>query len=189
MSKIPAQAACVFKGIVYDVYQWQQPLFDGSITTFEMLKRADTVVVIPLTAEGAVCYAWQEQPAKPPFLSLFGGRAEEGETPLEAAKRELKEETGFESSAWQLLRTCPVGGKIDWTIYIFVARNCVRVCEPHLDGGEKIEIRTVPLDRFIDDVVLASTFSEIELRQEVCSAFDPAKAAALCAEIKGDVCV
>lgn len=186
MSKIPAQAACVFKGIVYDVYQWQQPLFDGSITTFEMLKRADTVVVIPLTAEGAVCYAWQEQPAKPPFLSLFGGRAEEGETPLEAAKRELKEETGFESSAWQLLRTCPVGGKIDWTIYIFVARNCVRVCEPHLDGGEKIEIRTVPLDRFIDDVVLASTFSEVELRREVCSAFDPAKAAALCAEIKGE---
>ncbi len=39
--KIPPNAKRVFKGIIFDVYQWQQKMFDGSKETFEMLKRAN----------------------------------------------------------------------------------------------------------------------------------------------------
>ncbi len=34
---IPDHATCVFRGMLFDVYQWQQEMFDGSIETFEML--------------------------------------------------------------------------------------------------------------------------------------------------------
>lgn len=49
---IPSQAECKFKGEIFEVYQWPQELYDGSVATFEMLRRADTVkVVAVLTPE------------------------------------------------------------------------------------------------------------------------------------------
>ena len=45
--KIPKNAKCVFTGIVYDVYQWEETNFDGSPATFEAVKRHDSVQVIP----------------------------------------------------------------------------------------------------------------------------------------------
>lgn len=38
---IPEQAGCVFHGEIFDVYQWQQEMFDGSYERFEMLRRPD----------------------------------------------------------------------------------------------------------------------------------------------------
>lgn len=64
MSKIPPHAVRVFKGVIFDVYQWEQMLYDGSTTTFECLKRPDTVIVIPLAGE-MVYYAEQAQPGQP----------------------------------------------------------------------------------------------------------------------------
>lgn len=41
MATIPPNAQRVFSGKIFDVYQWPQPLFDGSIATFEVAKRLD----------------------------------------------------------------------------------------------------------------------------------------------------
>ena len=171
MSKIPDHAQCVFKGVIFDVYQWEQLLFDGTTVTFEALKRPNTVVVIPVLADGRIAYAMQEQPGRPATLSLFGGRAEEGEDPLETAKRELLEETGFVSEDWQSLREVVFPGKIDWTIYYYAARNCQKVAEQNLDAGEKIEIFTTTLDHFISEIIPAAGFREYELQREILSAF------------------
>ena len=43
---VPSQAEKVFTGQIFDVYQWQQTLFDNSQAMFEMLKRPDTVFTI-----------------------------------------------------------------------------------------------------------------------------------------------
>jgi ADP-ribose pyrophosphatase len=184
MSKIPAHATRVFKGIVYDVWQWEQVLYDGSTTTFEMLKRPDTVIVIALQGD-KVYYAKQEQPNKPPFLSLFGGRAEIGEEPLTAAKRELLEETGFTSADWEQIRCFKSPGKIEWHVYFFIARNCQKTGEQKLDSGEKIEILSASIDTFINTIILDPNFSEYELRNELLSAFNPSKAESLKQEIIG----
>src|SRR5438105_1998877 len=45
---LPDNAQRVFKGMIFDVYQWPQKLYDGSEHTFEMLKRTDTVSAICL---------------------------------------------------------------------------------------------------------------------------------------------
>lgn len=37
--KIPDHAELVFKGVLHDVYQWQQEAFDGSFLTFEAIRR------------------------------------------------------------------------------------------------------------------------------------------------------
>jgi ADP-ribose pyrophosphatase len=45
---IPENAKKVFDGIIFDIYQWEQEQFDGTIKTFEKAKRPDTVVVFPV---------------------------------------------------------------------------------------------------------------------------------------------
>ena len=101
--KIPPEAKCVFKGIIFDVYQWEQKMFDGSTATFEMLKRPNTLQVIAAD-ENYIYLGQEEQPGKGPFFSLFGGRQEPGEDPLAGAKRELLEESGLAADDWELLK-------------------------------------------------------------------------------------
>ena len=183
MSKIPAHAERVFQGAVFDVYQWQQAMFDGSTATFECLRRPDTVVVLPMDGD-TVYYAEQEQPGKPPYVSMFGGRAEFDEEPLAAAKRELLEETGFVSDDWKPLFSKTPGGKIDWTIHYYVARNCRKVQEPQLDGGEKITVKQTGIDDFLTNIVSHPQFSEPELKERLYSAFNPEAATHFKSQLK-----
>jgi len=150
--KIPPQAKRVFKGIIFDVYHWQQKMFDGSEETFEMLKRVNTIEVIAIK-DGKICISHQSQPTKKDFYSLFGGRAEEGEKPLATAKRELLEESGMESNSWELYKSYRPIHKIDWEIYTFIAKDCKKVADVKLDPGEKIESMELTFDEFVDFVL------------------------------------
>lgn len=146
--KIPPNAKKVFDGIIFDVYQWEQEMFDGTTSTFEMLKRPNTIEVIA-TVGDKILLSKQSQPNKKDFYSLFGGRAEGGEEPLDTAKRELLEESGLNSKDWELLKTYTPMHKIDWSIYMYVARNCTKTSDQKLDAGEKIEIVKCTFDEFI----------------------------------------
>jgi len=149
--KIPDTAKAVFKGKIFDVFQWEQKLYDGSSATFEALKRPGTIQIIP-TIAGKILLAHEEQPNKPLGYSFLGGRQEPNEEPLVTAKRELLEETGMESSDWELIKVYENHGKIEWNIYLFAARNCKKVAEQKLDPGEKIEVREVSFDEFLEIV-------------------------------------
>ncbi len=149
--KIPKQAKRVFKGEIFDVYHWQQEMFDGSKETFEMLKRPNTIEVIPIVGD-KIIVAEQEQPTRPLSYTFFGGRQEEGETPIVTAKRELMEESGLESDDIEELMSFRPYHKIDWEILFFVARDCKKVAEQNLDPGEKITVKEVSFEEFLDIV-------------------------------------
>jgi ADP-ribose pyrophosphatase len=154
--KLPPEAKLVFQGKIFGVYQWQQEMFDGSFETFEMLKRPDTVEVIAV--DGKTIYlTYQSQPNKHNFYSLLGGRVDEGEEPLAAAKRELLEESGMEADGWELFTTYQPVAKIDWSIHTYIAKNCRKVAEQKLDVGEKIEVKECLFDEFLD-IVLSDTY-------------------------------
>ena len=145
---IPTNAKCVFKGKLYDTYQWEQKMFDGSIKTFEMLKRPYNGCVVAVV-EDKIMVLEQEQPGRGTFLSLPGGRCESNEEPLLAAQRELLEETGYVSDEWELwVRTIPEE-KVDWQIHTYIARNCKRKQTQTIDNGEKIAIKLVSFDDFL----------------------------------------
>jgi ADP-ribose diphosphatase len=146
--KLPPQAKKVFQGKIFSVHHWEQKLYDGSTATFEMLKRPGTIQIIPTSGED-IYLSYEEQPTKPKTFTLFGGRQEPNEDPLVTAQRELLEETGLASDDWELLKTYEFEGKIEWPMYLYVARNCRKVAEQHLDPGEKIEVKKVSFPEFI----------------------------------------
>jgi 8-oxo-dGTP pyrophosphatase MutT (NUDIX family) len=166
---MPENAKRVFKGIVFDVYQWEQKGYDGKIKTFEKLKRYDTAVIIPITEDGKIIIANQEQPGKKPFVGLVGGRLDEGEEPLEAAKRELLEETGYRATEWELFDAVQPVSKIDWTVHTFIAKGCHKVAEQSLDGAEKIDLLFVDFDKFIE-IVLQGELADMELKIKLLQA-------------------
>ncbi len=148
-TSIPKQAKRVFKGAIFDVYQWEQQLYDGSTATFEKLERVDTVGVIPITKEGNIILTHEEQPGKGPFLSIPGGRVDAGENIEQAARRELHEETGYEARELVHWYSLQPYHKIVWTIHTFIAKGCTKVAQQTLDAGEKIELKEVTVDQFI----------------------------------------
>jgi ADP-ribose pyrophosphatase len=151
--KIPPEAKLVFKGIIFNVYQWEQKLYDGTTTTFEMLKRPDTVVMLALTPDNQVIMIDHEQPGKRSHADLPAGRVDKENDHLEAAKRELREETGYTSQNWKLWGAFQPVAKIDWTIYYYLAYDCEKTHDQELDGGEKITPFTISIDEFLDKVV------------------------------------
>ncbi|MBI2573778.1 MAG: NUDIX hydrolase [Candidatus Wildermuthbacteria bacterium] len=159
---IPPHAKRVFKGVLFDVYQWEQELFDGTTTVFEKIKRADTVVVFSATQDKRIIIVKEQQPGEKPFVSLPGGRIDEGENPLAAAKRELLEETGYASNRWSLWDARHIGSKIDWANYLFLAKDCVKSAQSIVDAGEKISLCLVSFDEFID-IAKDERFRNIEV--------------------------
>lgn len=163
--KIPKEAKLMFKGIIFDVYHWEQKLYDGSFTTFEMLKRQYTSEVIAISGD-KIFLSHQSQPTKEDYYALFGGRVEKGETPLETAKRELAEEGGLESKNWEVYKVYEPLHKIDWEIHTFIARDCTKLGSTKFDAGEKGEVIECNFNEFID-YILSKKYWGTELTLEV----------------------
>lgn len=144
--KIPDHAERVFKWEIFEIYQWEQELYDGSFATFEAVRKSPTVTVLALTKESKLLINKESQPNKWEYFWLITWRVEDWEDILETAKRELMEETGF---SWELnfLESANSNmSKFDYEIYVYIAKNCEKVWEQNLDAGEKIETFEVPLD-------------------------------------------
>lgn len=174
-SKVPPHATRAFQGVVFDIYQWQQELYDGTTATFEMTKRLDTVMVLA-TQNDQVLLARQEQPGKGLYYDYLGGRCERDEDPLDCAKRELLEESGLVSDDWQLWAVHAAAGKIEWRTFYYIARDCHKVAEPQLDGGEKLEVVALDFDTFVHQIVPDPNFHDEYTRNLLFSLYNPAKA-------------
>jgi ADP-ribose pyrophosphatase len=79
-------------------------------------------------------------------LEIPAGMVEQGEDPLAAMRRELAEETGYVAESWQKLGSVHANPAYqDNVCHHFLALDCRRAGEQHLDDGEDIEVRLVPL--------------------------------------------
>jgi ADP-ribose pyrophosphatase len=86
-------------------------------------------------------------------LELISGGIETGESPLEAGKRELKEEAGLEAAEWVDMGVVdPFTTAIRSANHIFLARDLTEVPR-HLDPGEMLDIVRVPLSQAVQMVM------------------------------------
>lgn len=140
-SRIPADAERVFQGIFFDIYHWQQELFNGKFTTFEMAKKLDAVSVLAIKHD-KIIMLHEEQPRRKPFWATPGGHMERYDSsPLVAAQRELLEETGMTFKTWRLVAIEYIGNtKLEWNAFRFVATDFVSQVEARPEAGERIVV-------------------------------------------------
>jgi 8-oxo-dGTP pyrophosphatase MutT (NUDIX family) len=140
-------AKLVAQGVFFKLWQWPQELYDGSIATFESLSRPDTVTFLALTAQQEILVTRQSQPGFQEFMSFPGGVIDSGESVLQAAQRELLEETGHASTEWYFLFSKQMNSRIDWANFYLLAKNCQKQADLQLDAGEKISLEFWPLQQ------------------------------------------
>ena len=116
---------------------------DGRIIPeYYVLEYPDWVNVIAITKDGQFVMERQyRHAARKISLELPCGVMEEGETPLEAAQRELLEETGFGGGQWKkLMELSPNPSAMSNMTHCFLAIRVEKIAEQHLDETEELSV-------------------------------------------------
>lgn len=84
-------------------------------------------------------------------IELPGGKIEHGETPVEAAKRELREETGVVSNEFIHLGTY-IDSARTVEVNLFFTNTIEKIEKQDLDNDEYIEVQKHPLHHMLDNI-------------------------------------
>lgn len=118
------------------------------INDYYVLEYPGWVNAVALTEENEVILIKQyRHAAEKVILELPGGCIDAGESPEEAIKRELLEETGYQFSSIEQICTLYANPSTAGNITTsFIAKGGKKVQEQHLDGREEIEVLKVSLE-------------------------------------------
>ena len=116
--------------------------------SFEILELGGTSVILALTPGNQVITVTQYRPGPDMVLTeIPAGFVDNGETPLQAAQRELLEETGY-TGEMEYIITAMVDAYSTAVHHVFIARNCQQITEQDLDPSEFIEVQLIQLEIF-----------------------------------------
>jgi ADP-ribose pyrophosphatase len=137
----------VHRGRVFDFTKERVTLVNGVTVDMEVIRHPGAAAIVPLTAAGEVIMLSQYRHAVGGSLWEIpaGTMDPEDATPLECARRELAEETGFSAATWDALgELTPVPGYSDERIHLFLARD-LSPADQDLDADEIVAVHTLPL--------------------------------------------
>lgn len=145
----------VFNGVLLNVNFDEISLPDGRKATREYITHIGAVCVIPITDDGKVIIERQYRyPIGQLVTEIPAGKLDfSDEDRLEAAKRELREETGYTADNWRDIGLFyPAPAYSDEKITMFLATG-LHKGETELDEDEFIEVDAVPLKELVSDVL------------------------------------
>ena len=145
----------IFKGQILHVVRDTVSLPNGESATREMCLHVGAVAVLPLLSDGRVVMERQfRYPHGRVFFEIPAGKLNfKGEDPLDAASRELREETGAVAGKYTLLGeldTTPA--LIDEKIHLYLAED-ITFGERELDSDEFLDVELVPLAQLLTMVM------------------------------------
>jgi ADP-ribose pyrophosphatase len=124
---------------------------DGKQSSREYIKHPGAVVILPVFDDGSILLERQfRYPLHDVFIEFPAGKIDPGEDPLECAKRELQEETGYTAKDWQFV--CTIHNAIAYSdehLDLFIARG-LTPGERKLDEGEFLETFTATVPEMLE---------------------------------------
>ena len=115
----------VYAGKVFVIRRDEVIEPSGVRTTWEMIAHPGSAVVLPVLPDGRILLIRQYRYATRQYLwELVAGRIDAGETPREAAERELREETGYRAKRFKtFLEFFPTPGFLEEKMYLLLAEG------------------------------------------------------------------
>jgi ADP-ribose pyrophosphatase len=135
------------QGRVFALIREKITLPNGTTIDLDIIRHPGAAAMVPLSEEGSLVMVRQYRHAIGEYIwEIPAGTLNSGESPLECAKRELIEETGYSATEWEELGAIvPVPGYSDEEIHIFLAQG-LRPARQDLDPDEILHVREIPLE-------------------------------------------
>ena len=144
----------IYKGRVVSLTRDTIQLPGGGTSAREVVHHGGGAGILALNDKGEVALVRQYRYALGRVMrEIPAGKIEPGEPPLQTARRELEEETGF--AAEELIpfgQSIPTCGYCNEVIYLFWAKG-LRATTQNLDSDEYVEVEWLPLDEAVSLVL------------------------------------
>lgn len=144
----------IFDGVVVKLKIDTVSLPDGREATREIIEHPGGVCVLAVDENRNVLMVRQfRKPTEKVMFEIPAGKLEVGENPLEAAIRELEEETGVVPEVIKPMGYFyPTPAYCQEKIYMYYAEN-LKCSKQNLDDGEFLEVEKIPYDSLYDMVM------------------------------------
>lgn len=135
----------VYKGRLVNLYVDDVLLPNGKESKREVVRHCKASAILAFNDKDEVILESQYRyPYDEVITEIPAGKCDKDENPLDTAKRELEEETGFQAKSMVYLgKIYPTCAYTDEIIHIYLAKDLVKTHQ-HLDDGEALEYRFVP---------------------------------------------
>ncbi len=166
MEEKVVESETIFQGKLISLRVEKVELPGGVRSTREIVVHRGAVAILPILPSGDVLLVRQFRlPAKKVLWEIPAGTLTPGEEPLECARRELKEETGYSAGKWRKLTSLFLApGYSTECIHIFLAEELSQG-KAKLDEDEIISLSPIPLGKALEMVING----EIEDAKTVCA--------------------
>lgn len=155
LKEIQVSSETIYDGNVLHVREDMVELPNKNLASRELIRHIGAVCIIPVTDDGKVIVERQfRYPVNRVILEIPAGKLDSAdEDRLEAAKRELREETGMTAEKWtDIGEYLPAPAYSDERITMYLATG-LHSGEQDLDDDEFLEVFRVPLKELVDDVM------------------------------------
>ncbi|AFU59567.1 MAG: NUDIX hydrolase [Nitrososphaera sp.] len=121
-------------------------MLGGKVIDKEIVEHKDSVGIVAISGSDDVILVTQyRRAADRVLLEIPAGKMEKGETPRQAAIREMAEEIGYSGKLEPLTRWYLAPGYSTELMHVFVATNLRKIVRGPLDDDENIKIKKVKL--------------------------------------------
>ena len=145
----------IFDGKILHLFKDDILLPNGKPAIREVIRHVGAVAVVPMTEDGKVIVERQfRYPLDQVITEIPAGKLDSfTEDRLEAAKRELEEETGYTAESWTSLGDYhPAAAYCDEKITMYLAQG-LKEGKRNLDEDEFLNFQAVPLEELVADIL------------------------------------